>query len=266
MTASALALLRSEAHVSVSSISCYVRCPEQYRHRYISRTQPTHRSSALAFGSAVHQALAHFYRALMENQPEPSAEELISVFSDAWSRELASPIPVLFDKSDSVESLLDCGVGLMKLFHSDAPRPHLVLGVEEPFSVELCDSSTGKVFDERLVGAIDAVVEDHNGSARLLEHKTGARKRGFAQDFQGTAYTVVAPLIGLAQADVTFQLLVKTKAPALVIETVSFTPADRQDFFHVVTGVLTAIRSGAFFPRREWQCRGCPYAGPCLAG
>jgi putative RecB family exonuclease len=262
-----LAILRQEAHISVSSITCYLRCAEQYFHRYIARTPPSHRPTALAFGSAVHHALAVFYRELMHGHSEPSPEELVAAFSDAWTRELVSDIPVLFDKAATKDSLRDKGVEIIRLFHAEAPRPHRVIGVEEPFSVEICDPTSGEVFDERLVGAIDAVVEDCNGTPRLLEHKTGARKRSFAHDIQGTVYaTVVAPLIGLARADVTFQLLVKTKTPALVVETFSFSDADKQDFFRLVTGVLTAVRSGAFFPRRDWQCRGCPYAGPCIAG
>ncbi len=172
MTRSALAVLRSEAHVSVSSIGCYSRCPEQYFHRYIAHTPPSHRSSALAFGSAVHTALAHFYTELMHGRPEPEPDELISIFSDAWTRELASTIPVLFDKADA-DSLRDKGVEMVRLFHVEAPRPHRVIGVEEPFSIEICDPRTGEVFDERLVGAIDAITQDEDGRYVLLEHKTG---------------------------------------------------------------------------------------------
>lgn len=271
MTANtALAVLRQESHVSVSSIGCYLRCPEQYRHRYILRTSPSHKSSALAFGSAVHHALALFYRELMHSNPEPSAEEMISTFSDAWTHEMGSPLPVLFDKSDTADSLQDKGIEMLKLFHAEAPRPHRVIGVEEPFSIEICDPTTGEVFDERLVGAVDAIVQDEDGRRRMLEHKTGARKRSFNNDLQGAAYTFVAPRIGLGEdVRVTYQLITKTKTPALYVETQRFTDADRRDFLRTAAGVLAAVRTGAaFYPRREqaWLCQGCPYAAPCLAG
>jgi putative RecB family exonuclease len=270
MTANpALSLLRAEAHVSVSSVGCYLRCPEQYRHRYLNRTPPSHKSSALAFGSAIHAALAHFYRELMYSCSEPSAEELAATFSDAWTRELGSPLPVLFDKNDGPDALRDKGVALVRLFHVDAPRPHRVMEVEEPFSVEVHDPTTGEVFDERLVGAVDAIVQDDLGQYHLLEHKTGARKRSFQHDLQGAIYSYVAPRIGLGdKVAATYQLLTKTKTPTLHVEAVSFTDADRHDALRTVAGVLAAVRAGAFFPRRDqvWLCRGCPYAAACIAG
>lgn len=268
MTRSALAVLRQEAHVSVSSIGCYVRCPEQYFHRYIARTPPSHRSSALAFGSAVHHALAHFYTELMHSRPEPSDEELATTFSDAWSFELTSPVPVLFDKNATADSLRDKGVEMLKLFHAEAPRPHRVIGVEEAFSIEVHDPASGEVHFERLVGAIDAITQDEDGRHHLLEHKTGARKRTFGGDLQGAAYSFVAPRIGLGESvGVTYQLLTKTKTPALYVETQSFTDADRRDFLRTVAGVLGAVRAEAFYPNRaSWMCSGCPYAAPCLAG
>jgi len=264
----ALAVLRQEAHVSVSSVGCYLRCPEQYFHRYIARTPPSHKSSALAFGSAIHTALALFYTQLMHSRPEPSPEELAAHFSDAWTRELGSPLPVLFDKADSADSLRDKGVALVNLFHAEAPRPHRVIGVEEPFSIEVYDPTTGEVFDERLVGAVDAIAQDDLGQYHLLEHKTGARKRSFDHDLQGAVYTYVAPRIGLGDnVSVTYQLLTKTKTPALHVEAVSFTDADRHDAQRTIAGVLTAVRAGAFYPRREqaWVCQGCPYAHACVA-
>jgi RecB family exonuclease len=213
MTASALAVLREERHVSVSSVGCYMRCPEQYRHRYIARTTPSHRSSALAFGSAFHTALATFYTAIMNCQPEPSADDLVATFTEAWEHQLDSAVPVLFDKDDTKESLGAKGIEMLKVFHAEAPRPHRVLGVKEAFSVEIADPTAGEVFEERLVGAIDAIVQfEEGGAVHLLEHKTGARKRSFANDLQGAAYSYVARHIGLGDIDaVTFQLATKTR-------------------------------------------------------
>ena len=263
----ALTLLRAERHISASALNTFLTCPASYRFKYILQLKPTHRPGPLAFGSAIHTSLAHFYRELMNDQPELAADALVAMFSDAWSRELASSIPVLFDKDESADSVRDKGVALVRLFHAEAPRPHQVIGVEEPFSIEVCDPTTGEVFDERLVGAIDAITLGDTGMTCLLEHKTGAKKRSFEGDLQGAAYTHVAPRIGLGEnVTVTYQLLTKTKTPALHIETVSFTAADERDFLRTVAGVLAAVRTGAFYPRRDWQCRGCPYAGPCLAG
>ena len=48
----------------------------------------------------------------------------------------------------------------MRVFHGQAERPAKVVAVEEPFSIEIYDPVTGVVLEERLVGVLDAVVED----------------------------------------------------------------------------------------------------------
>ena len=269
MTRTALAVLREEKHLSISAINTYRRCSRQYEHRYILRTPPSHRSGALAFGSAVHIALAAFYRRLMEQQPEPTAAELQQAFADAWRRELDGPTPVLLDKNETPESLLDKGTGLMQVFHDQAQRPERVVGVEEPFSIELCDLETGEVLEPRLVGVLDAVIEDQPGKFQILEHKTASRRyteTTLTHDLQVTAYCLAAPLLGLGQAGVTLQVLLKQKTPALEIHHLTRTRRDHQDLLQTVAGVHRAIEVGAFFPARDWWCTGCPFAGPCLAG
>ena len=266
---SALAALRADEHVSISALSCYMRCPMSYQHRYILRTPPSHRAAALAFGTAIHTALAVFYTRLMEGKEEPPAEKLAAAFSDRWTREMAADPPVLLDGTDTPDSVLDKGVELVKMFHEQAPRPHKVLGVEEPFSIEVIDPRTGTPFAERLVGVFDAVVKDEDGALRILEHKTAARRWNQTRldhDLQVTGYTLAAPMVGLPDATVTLQVLLKTKTPALEINKPVRTDRDRQDLLETISGVLCAVKVGAFYPIRDWPCGSCPYAGPCMAG
>ncbi len=266
---SALAALRAEEHISISAIGSYLRCPASYCHRYILHTPASHRAGALAFGSAIHEALALFYSHLMQGQPEPTTEELAASFSDRWTHELDSDIPVLLDGKDTPDSARDKGVALVKVFHDKVPRPHKVLGVEEPFSIEVIDPRTGAAFSERLVGVFDAVVQDEDGTLRILEHKTAARrwnKTRLDHDLQVTGYNLAAPLVGLPDATVTLQVLLKTKQPALELYSPTRTDRDRQDFMQVLSGVLCAVKVGAFYPVRDWPCASCPYAGPCMAG
>ena len=266
---SVLAVLRAEEHISISALGTYLRCPRSFEHRYILRTPPSHRAGALAFGTAIHTALALFYSHLMEGQPEPSAEDLADSFSDTWTRELDTDIPVLLDGKDTPDSARDMGVALVRVFHEQAPRPHKVLGVEEPFSIEVIDPRTGTAFSERLVGVFDAVVRDEDGSCRILEHKTAARRWSQTRldhDLQVSGYTLAAPMVGLPAASVTLQVLLKTKAPALELYHPTRTDRDRQDLLQVISGVLCAIKVGAFYPIRDWPYQSCPYAGPCMAG
>ena len=265
----ALAALRAEEHISISALGTYLRCPAQYAHRYIYRTPPSLRAGALAFGTAIHTALALFYQRLMDGQPEPSSEELAASFSDRWTRELDSNTPVLLDGKDTPDSAKDKGVAMIKVFHEQAPRPHKVLGVEEPFSIEVLDPRTSTPFAERLVGVFDAVVLEEDGTLRILEHKTAAKRwtqTRLEHDLQVTGYSLAAPLVGLPEATVTLQVLLKTKTPALELYHPTRTDRDRHDLLQVISGVLCSTKVGAFYPIRDWPCQSCPYAGPCLAG
>jgi CRISPR/Cas system-associated exonuclease Cas4 (RecB family) len=264
----ALQRLRAEAHVSVSSLTAYLTCPNKYLHRYILQTPPAHRPGALALGSALHEALAYFYRGLMETRQEPSLEELEAAFHDAWHHQLDGSTPILFGGKETADTALDTGINLVRTFHEHAPRNHKVVGVEEPFAVEI-QAPTGKVLAEKLVGVFDAVVETTDGNFTILEHKSAKRRytgARLANDIQVTAYALAAPLVGLGQANVVLQVLLKTKQPALELYNPVRTDQDRQDLLYIITGVMTAIRAGSFYPKRDWWCQGCPYQAQCLAG
>jgi hypothetical protein len=223
----------------------------------------------MVYGSAVHASLARFYRALMNGDPEPGAGELEAAFADAWKRELNGNVPVLLDDGETDDSALDNGTALVRRFHEQAPRPHRVLAVEEPFSIQVENPRTQKPVPERLVGVFDAVVQDADGSCHVLEHKATARRWSqdrLAYDLQVTAYSLAAPLMGFGEADVHVQLLLKTKKPSFEVLRATRSDQDRSDLLQVVSGVLAAIQAGAFFANRGWACGGCVFRGPCLAG
>ncbi|HOX44559.1 MAG TPA: PD-(D/E)XK nuclease family protein [Myxococcota bacterium] len=270
MTASsALALLRAERHISASALTTYLTCPAAYRFRYILQLKPTHRPGPLAFGGAVHEALAQFYIALRDKKPEPSLEAIQAAFSAALKRSFAESPPVLLDNDQTEDSLLETGTSLLKVFHEAAPRPYRVVGVEEPFSVEIHDPETGEVPPVKLVGAFDVVAREENGQYVIIEHKTAGKRWAedrLANDNQVTAYTLAAPSMGLGDASVQLQVLLKTKAPAMAIHKLTRSDQDQRDFLRVACGVLKAVDAGAFYPIKGWQCRSCVFAGPCLAG
>jgi len=264
----ALAELRKEKHLSISSIQTYLRCPAQYFYRYVMRIKETHRPGALAFGTAIHTALACFYTSLMQGE-EISCDELTASFADAWQKQLSGSLPVLLDDKDCPGSLQDKGVRMLTCFHNDAPRPHRVVGVEEPFAVDICHPESGEPLPERLVGVFDALIQQEDGSYTILEHKTAARrfsKSRLEHDLQVTGYTLAAPLVGLPDASVTLQILLKTGKAALELYQPSRSKRDFMDFQRTAAGVLAAIEAGAFYPVRDWWCGSCSSASRCLAG
>ncbi len=254
-------------HVSVSQVKCYLRCPRQYQLKYVLGVAPAFLPAALAFGTAVHAALASHYHALQAGSPR-SLEELVTVFRDAWANASAGPVP-LQAEDDADSDVVDRGVAMLRAFHAQAPAAHVeVEDVERSFSVELHDPDSGEVIEERLVGAFDLVVREA-GRAIVVEHKTAARKWTDDQlryDFQVTAYRFAARLLGLGDVGLRLQILTKTKSPTVHVEDIERDDHAEDDFLRTVIGVLRAIDAGAFYPIRGWQCKGCQVAHACVGG
>ena len=270
MSAGALATLRKENHLSVSAINTYLRCPSAYFYRYILQIQETFRPGALAFGTAIHVALAYFYSALMKGEDEPPVEKLASVFTDSWKEQLRGDLPVLLNGKQTYDDLQDMGVAMLTCFHQEVPRPHRVVGVEEPFCIEVCHPSSDEpVGGERLVGVFDAVIQNEDDSYTILEHKTAARrysKTRLEHDLQVTAYHHAARFMGLGNAVVTLQVLLKSDMSALELHTPRRSNRDIMDYQRIASGVHAAIDAGAFYPVQEFSCTWCSHASSCLAG
>ena len=111
------------------------------------------------------------YACARDGLEEPTAEELIDAFRDAWEQELDADVPVLFGDrdDDSKAALTDSGVELIKVFHAEAPRYDEILAVEQGFRIDLLDEENGEVLPA-LVGYIDAVAHDGQQHV-ILEHK-----------------------------------------------------------------------------------------------
>ena len=266
--ATALATLRQERHISASAITTYLKCPAQYTHRYIYKTEAAHRPGVLAFGSAIHSALAVFYRHLLRVEEAP-VEELQATFVDTWRRELVQPVPTLLDDDDTPDGLESRGLNMIAVFHDQVERPHRVLDVESPFACNIADPATGEILDARLVGVFDLVVEDPDGRARVVEHKTAARRwtaDKLTYDLQLTGYALAAGLMGYGDARLTVQLLLKSRQPAVELYHPTRTTADHRDFIATATGVIRAVNAGVSYPVRDWHCKGCQYAHACVAG
>ena len=126
----ALTIIPSGEAISFSRIQSYLRCPQKYLLQYIEKIPPSFRPANLAFGSAVHEALASFYRAIMYDYPEPTPGDLVAVYLDSWQRQQDGPAPVLLDDGQDEGELLDQGVALLNTFWKEAERPSEIISVE----------------------------------------------------------------------------------------------------------------------------------------
>ena len=256
-------------YTSVSQVKCWLRCPRQFELRYVRGVATEFLPVNLAFGTAVHEALAAHYCEIKASGTPLRRDLMLDVFRFAWERARDGKVPLQGDEDEEVDvhALTDKGVTMLHSFaeHAAKAPPFEVVAVEHPFTVPLHDPDTGEILEEALVGFIDLIIVE-KGQRMVVEHKTAARKYGADQldhDLQMTGYKIAARSAGMGEVGLRFQILVKTKVPTVQVADIERTAQDEDDFLRTAGGVLKAIDGGVSYPIRGWQCRGCPYHHAC---
>lgn len=255
-------------HFSVTQLKTWLMCPRKFEYRYIAGADPEFVPMPLAFGSAFHTALAHHYQWLMREEPAP-VDEVKQRFLDAMTLAKDGPVPLQEDEEGTgFEDAVKKGLQMLDvtLSHPTA-LPVKVVGVEQPFVVDLYDVGTGEVIDEKLNGVIDLVVEE-DGHRVLVEHKTSSKKYTLDQlvyDSQLSGYAFAAEQLGWGEVGLRFSVTTKTKLPQVQVEDVRRDDGDQSDFLRQAAGVLKAVDAGVSFPVRGWACKSCPYRSRCSA-
>ena len=256
-----LTQMREGLHISVSQVKCYLRCPRQYQFRYVLGAEPEFMPANLVLGSAVHEGLAAFYRSVMTTSESPEFDVCMAAFHATLVGFRKSKLPI--KDGDKIEAQ---GEALLKIFYENTYQdPPNVIGVEVPFTIELPDPVTGEILEERLVGALDLVVEQDKKNV-VGEHKTAAKKWSKDQiehEIQLSAYKLVARILGLGEVGLRLQVLTKTKKPKMIVENTDRTERDEREFIEIVVGVLRAVDARVFFPIRNSMCGGCTFGRRC---
>lgn len=254
--------------ISVSQVKSFLLCPRKYELHYILREEPAFVPVALAFGSAFHEALAAYYGEVKASSEPLRRDLVLDVFREAWAKAEDGPVPLQPDEDeDGTEHVIDKGVSMLHAFlaHASRSRTPDVESVELSFAVPIRDVVSGELFEEQLVGAVDLVVRE-DGRRVVCEHKTAAKKYALDQirfDLQPTAYKLAARELGLGDVALRYQVVTKTKVPAVQVAELHRDEHDEGDFLRTVGGILRAIDAGVSYPVRGWQCRSCPYAQVC---
>jgi putative RecB family exonuclease len=246
-------------HLSYSQISTYLMCPLRYRFQYVELIPAAFKSAALAFGSAIHEAVGAFYHEVLTGD-ELRPDQMLDVYRQAWHARDGSEIR--FFNGDDEQSLTEKAEQMLSVFHGSFDPGVQVLGIEEFFDMR---------FDEDVPpfqGYIDLIEQSAEGVVSVVDLKTAARKPTKTQagsNLQLTAYTLGAEALGFDPEQLTLRLdvLTKTKSPELVRYETTRTQQDRERFVKMVKHVWGAIESHCFFPRQDWHCAQCAWADPC---
>jgi len=147
--------------LSNSAISCYRRCPREFRYRYVALRRPRRKSEALRFGSFLHAGLNEWWRC------DGDAGDKLSCAIQAM-RTRADERPEDADPFDLVraEELI---LGYTARWGEEG---YTTLAVEHEFDVPLVNPETGRESKTyRVRGAIDAIAR-RDGKTYQVEHKS----------------------------------------------------------------------------------------------
>jgi CRISPR/Cas system-associated exonuclease Cas4 (RecB family) len=254
-------------YTSVSQMKCWLRCPRQFELKYVRGVPPAFVPVNLAFGSAIHEALAAHYGEMKSTGSPLRRDLVLDVFRAAWEKAQDGDVPLQADDDDDLTQVVDKGVSMLHAFYEHALKapPFEVEAVEHGFTVPLHDPDSGEVLDEQLVGTMDLIINE-DGRRVVVEHKTAARKYGEDQlrfDLQVSGYKLAAREAGMGEVGLRFQVITKTKIPAVQVADLQRDHHDEEDFVRTAVGVLRAIDAGVSYPIRGWACRSCQFAHSC---
>jgi len=124
---------RQITHISHSQVSEFTICPRKYHlHRRLG-LQPEFCPSALALGSAVHEAIARYHQMRLEGG-KPVLDDLLSAYRKRWSSEL---LPIRLKARESVGDVIQTAERILGAYCENPQCAGQPLAVEEPFTVKL---------------------------------------------------------------------------------------------------------------------------------
>lgn len=260
-----LSVVRGEHHVSFSQVSTYLMCSERFRLKYVKGLAPSHRPGEMVFGSAIHGAVAFLNEHLRVQGEAPPVEAVQQQFLELLAAEVAGPIPVMWADDDTLATLEERGKAMLALY-LESIKGTTVLAAEKPFRVEAAHLPRAFRIEPALVGVVDVIERDPDGSVYITEVKTAARKFDDVRlryDLQLGVYAAVREELGIPQAKLRFRVLLKTRQPRIDTHVVRRDLADITEAGRIVSQVLRAIEQRIFFPQRGWACSSCPYRSVC---
>src|SRR5208283_2712799 len=155
-------------HLSYSQMNTYMTCPLKYRFHYIDQVEPPFVSSALVFGSCIHEAVGGFYQSCLEGDLL-SPSQVHDVYRQAWES-CSKEQEIRFFNGDAADSLTTKAKLMLDVFHEAFDPGVQIIGIEEPFEVDL-----GKRIPP-LVGWIDAVELAPDGTVSVIDLKTASKR------------------------------------------------------------------------------------------
>lgn len=240
-------------YLSVTQIKMYLRCPLQYKFRYIDglKIPP---ASCLTLGKSIHSALEANYSQKIKTKTDLSLEQVRDIFSDRWENEAKETV---FEDGEKPGQVKDEGVGLLNVYHREV-SPFI-----QPKVVEKAFELSFENVNYALKGYIDLV--DH--ADVIIDHKTTKRcmqEDVVSQDLQLTCYALAyRHVLGIRERALRFDVMVRNKRPKIQQLVTTRKEEDIARFLKIIAYVSKAIESGIFYPIEGYMCGTCGYVQRC---
>lgn len=233
-------------YLSHSRISRYLHCPEQYRLYYIENLRPRHVSANLAFGQAVHDALAELFR---------TGSDPVKRFQEQW--QMAVDTELDYGARDSWEKLKTTGeILLAKFAAEELPNLSDIGAIEKVFELGISN------LDLPFVGIIDLVAM-FSGKRTVIDFKTAAQAyedHEVILSDQLSAYQLAEPKV----EQVALCVLIKTKVPKIEWHLTRRTPQQLTEYLYKAGLIAQEITSGHFYKRSGRWCGYCDFLPVCV--
>jgi hypothetical protein len=237
---------------SFTQISQYLRCPRQYRYRYLDGWREREDRASMIFGRCFENALAAYFR----------KEDPIAIFFKEWQQQQDTPLA--YTKNDSWDRLYHQGVHLLERFAQDDRVQ--IRSPKQNLQVKLMRSlPSGSDFVSYLdaIGEVDGtkcIVDWKTTTSRYPEQPDGL----LALDPQLVCYSWMAGI-----SEVALVVFVRKNVPEVQYLTTTIDENQRREFGQLVETTVNQIEAGQFLPHSGIRfpqngCVSCSHLGLCL--
>jgi len=237
---------------SFTQISQYLRCPRQYRYRYLDGWREKEDRASMIFGRCFENALAAYFR-----RKDPTA-----AFFKEWKQH--EDLLLAYTKNDSWDRLNHQGIHLLERFALDDRVQ--IRSPKQNLQVKLTHSlPSGGDF----VSYVDAIGEV-DGTKCIIDWKTTTSRYPeqpaglLALDPQLVCYSWMAGI-----SEVALVVFIRKNAPEVQYLKTSIDENKRREFGQLVETTVDQIEAGHFLPHSGIRfpqngCVSCCHLGLCL--
>lgn len=243
-------------HLSYSSISMYLDCPEAWRRKYIAK-EPTRTTSALAFGSAFHGTVERMIQNTKQDWQNIWREEFGKAFTEN----------ITLEPGETPEQHYNEGIRILS-------NKEVQTAIN---TIKPCRDSAGAMIERKVelhvpgvpvpvIGFIDVILEDGTPA----DFKTSAKS--WTQDQANNSLQTLFYIAALNQAGMEVNwrfkhfVFVKTKTPQVQILEHGHKPGELFFLFEMIKRVWEGI-SKEYFPLNPttWRCgpKYCDFYSAC---